>query len=163
MIFARSVCLIILSVQFSFCPTPPRMVRSFQYKTTQIKAMESSRKVLENLGYEIEFYTKESFLIKTSISPVKKDIRRYDYAIAIIVEDYVQVFIIAQKHVFKRGSELSIGGGKSITDVDAVDWLPYSLQQKIFWPLVDEFSKFNMKIIQDFSEFEFNQIKSKKA
>jgi len=125
--------------------------------------MENSRKVLENLGYNIEFYTKESFLIKTSVSPVKKDLRRYDYSIAILIEDYIQVFIIAQKHVFKRGSETSIGGGKSITEKDAVDWLPYSLQQKIFWPLIDEFSKFDMNEFQNVSELHLNQINSKIA
>jgi len=163
MIFTRTICIIILSVQFSFCPTPPRMVKSFQYNSSQLKAMENSRKVLENLGYNIEFYTKESFLIKTSVSPVKKDLRRYDYSIAILIEDYIQVFIIAQKHVFKRGSETSIGGGKSITEKDAVDWLPYSLQQKIFWPLIDEFSKFDMNEFQNVSELHLNQINSKIA
>ncbi|HIA23066.1 MAG TPA: hypothetical protein EYN76_01355, partial [Candidatus Marinimicrobia bacterium] len=63
------------------------MVRSFRYNSSQLKAMEISRKVLENLGYDIEFYTKESYLIKTTVAPIKKDLRRYDYAIAVIVED----------------------------------------------------------------------------
>ncbi len=115
--------------------------------------MEISRKVLENLGYDIEFYTKESYLIKTTVAPIKKDLRRYDYAIAVIVEDHVQVYIIAQKQVFKRGSETTIGGGKSITEADAVDWLPYSIQQKIFLPLIEEFSKYGLKEIQNISTF----------
>lgn len=154
----RTFLLIFLSIQFSFCPTPPRMVRLFNYNSSQTKALEISRKVLENLNYKIELYTKESNLIKTTISPIKKDVRRYDYAIAVLVEDHVQVFIIAQKHVFKRGSESSIGGGKSITETDAVDWLPYSLQQKIFWPLIDEFSKYDFKEIQNISSFTPEQI-----
>ena len=125
--------------------------------------MEISRKVLENLGYDIEFYTKESYLIKTTVAPVKKDLRRYDYAIAVIVEDYVQVYIIAQKQVFKRGSETTIGGDKSITEADAVDWLPYSIQQKIFWPLIEEFSKYGLKEIQNISAFQSEKINNVNA
>ena len=125
--------------------------------------MEISRKVLENLGYDIEFYTKESYLIKTTVAPVKKDLRRYDYAIAVIVEVHVQVYIIAQKQIFKRGSETTIGGGKSITEADIVDWLPYSIQQKIFWPLIEEFSKYGLKEIQNISAFQSEKINNVNA
>ena len=139
------------------------MVRSFRYNSSQLKAMEISRKVLENLGYAIEFYTKESYLIKTTVAPVKKKLRRYDYAIAVIVEDHVQVYIIAQKQIFKRGSETTIGGGKSITEADIVDWLPYSIQQKIFWPLIEEFSKYGLKEIQNISAFQSEKINNVNA
>ena len=125
--------------------------------------MEISRKVLENLGYDIEFYTKESYLIKTTVAPVKNNLRRYDYAIAVIVEDHVQVYIIAQKQIFKRGSETTIGGGKSITEADIVDWLPYSIQQKIFWPLIEEFSKYGLKEIQNISAFQSEKINNVNA
>ena len=139
------------------------MVRNFRYDSSQLKAMEISRKVLENLGYDIEFYTKESYLIKTTVAPIKKDLRRYDYAIAVIVEDHVQVYIIAQKQIFKRGSETTIGGGKSITEADIVDWLPYSIQQKIFWPLIEEFSKYGLKEIQNNSAFQSEKINNVNA
>ena len=139
------------------------MVRNFRYDSSQLKAMEISRQVLENLGYDIEFYTKESYLIKTTVAPIKKDLRRYDYAIAVIVEDHVQVYIIAQKQIFKRGSETTIGGGKSITEADIVDWLPYSIQQKIFWPLIEEFSKYGLKEIQNISAFQSEKINNVNA
>lgn len=163
MFIARTLLITLLSVQFSFCPTPPRMVRSFRYNMSQIKAMETSKKVLENLGYNIDLYTKESFFITTKSSPIKKDLRRYDYALAVIVQDHVQVFIIAEKYIFKRGSDVSIGGSKEITEVDAVDWLPYSIQQKIFWPLIDEFSKYGLKEIQNFSYLQNPKRKTKNA
>jgi len=115
------------------------MVRHFQYSVSQNEALILCREILEDMGYAIEFYTKESYLIKTSNRPVSGDLRKYDYSLAIIVEDRVDVYIIAQKHIFKRSSETSIGGGKSMTEMDTVDWLPYSLQQKIFWPLIKEF------------------------
>ncbi len=116
------------------------MVRSFRYQVSQEEALLLSRQILEDLGYEIEFYTKESYLIKTILSPLKKDFRRYDYSLAIVVEDHVDVYIIAQKNIFKRGSETSLGGGKPMTETDTVDWLPYSLQKKIYLPLINEFS-----------------------
>jgi len=127
------------------------MVRYFYYNTSQNSAFEHTKRVLENLGYDIELFTNESYTITTKISPIKKDIRRYDYSLAIIVEDQVQVYIIAQKYIYKRGSETNLGGEKELTEADAVDWLPYSLQQKIFWPLIDEFKKHGIKEIQNLS------------
>lgn len=144
---AHAILFILLSVQFSFCPTPPRMARSFYYHSGQDDALENCKKVLEALGYEILTFTKESHMITTKISPIKKDFRRYDYSLALIVEDQVNVYIIAQKHIFKRGSEMSIGGGSAITESDPVDWMPYSLQQKVFWPLIEELSKYGIKEI----------------
>lgn len=151
MFTTRSLLAVIISVQFSFCPNPPRMVRHFQYQVSQEEALTLSRIVLENLGYEIEFYTKESHLIITFNTPIKKDYRRYDYSLAVIVEDQVKVYIIAQKHIFKRSSEASFGGGKSMTEMDTVDWLPYSLQQKIYWPLINEFAKNGLTQIESLS------------
>jgi len=141
MVNTRSVLAVLISLQFSFCPNPPRMVRHFRFQVSQEEALSLSRTILENLGYKIEFYTKESHLITTVKTPIKKDFRRYDYSLALIVQDQIEVYIIAQKHVFKRSSESSLGGGKSMTDIDTVDWLPYSIQQKIYWPLIDEFEK----------------------
>jgi hypothetical protein len=151
MFIARSLLTVLVSIQFSFCPAPPRMVRHFEYQISQEEALSLSRTVLENLGYEIEFYTKESHLIKTINTPIKKDYRRYDYSLAVIVEDQVDVYIIAQKHIFKRSSESSLGGGKSMTELDTVDWLPYSLQQKIYWPLINEFEKNGLTQIKTIS------------
>lgn len=151
MFTTRSLLAVIISIQFSFCPNPPRMVRHFQYQVSQEEALTLSRTVLENLGYEIEFYTKESHLIITFNTPIKKDYRRYDYSLAVIVEDQVKVYIIAQKHIFKRSSEASLGGGKSMTEMDTVDWLPYSLQQKIYWPLINEFAKNGLTQIESLS------------
>lgn len=148
MFATRSLFAILISVQFSFCPNPPRMVRHFRYQVSQKEALSISRMVLENQGYEIEFYTKESHLIKTFNTPIKKDFRRYDYSLAVIVADQVEVYIIAQKHIFKRSSEASLGGGKSMTEMDTVDWLPYSLQQKIYLPLIDEFAKNGLTLIE---------------
>ncbi len=151
MFITRSLLTVLVSIQFSFCPDPPRMVRHFEYQVSQEEVLSLSRTVLENLGYEIEFYTKESHLIKTINTPIKKDYRRYDYSLAVIVEDQVDVYIIAQKHIFKRSSEASLGGGKSMTELDTVDWLPYSLQQKIYWPLINEFEKYGLTQIKTIS------------
>ena len=163
MFTTRSLLAVIISVQFSFCPNPPRMVRHFQYQVTQEEALILSRTVLENLGYEIEFYTKESHLIITFNTPIKKDYRRYDYSLAVIVEDQVEVYIIAQKHIFKRSSETSIGGGKSMTEMDTVDWLPYSLQQKIYWPLINEFAKNGLTQIESISLHHLNNYSPENA
>ncbi len=130
----------IMAVQFSMCPEPPRMIRYFSYKGSPEEALQTCKQTLEGMGYDIAYYAPESFLLVTTPQPVARDIRRYDYALAVYVEDYIHVHIIAQKYVFKRGSETSIGG-KKLVATETSDRLPYSLQQKIFFPLIAAFKE----------------------
>jgi hypothetical protein len=79
---------------------------------------------------------------------VKKDIRQYDFRIAVLVEDRVEVIIVAQRKVFKRDSEASIGG-KDLIQTEVSDKLPYSLQRFIFYPIIDEFTKNGLVEVED--------------
>jgi len=133
----------IMAVQFSMCPEPPRMIRYFTYEGSPEEALKSCKQTLEAMGYSIDFYAPESFLLITTPQPVARDIRRYDYALAVYVEDYIHVHIIARKYIFKRGSETSIGG-KELVATETSDRLPYSLQQKIFFPLIAAFEDAGM-------------------
>lgn len=90
------------------------------------------------MGYGIDWLVPESRLIITAPEKVAKDIRRYDYRLVVQITDVIAVTIIARKHIFKRGSEWSIGG-QEITGIEPQDRIPYSLQQKIFFPLIDAF------------------------
>jgi hypothetical protein len=116
------------------------MIRYFSYEGSPEEALQTCKQTLEAMGYRIDFYAPESYLLVTTPQPVARDIRRYDYALAVYVEDYIHVHIIAQKYVFKRGSETSIGG-KELVATETSDRLPYSLQQKIFFPLIAAFEE----------------------
>ena len=126
----RSFLSVLLAVQFSFCPERPRMIRYFDYEFTQKQALSVAKDSLLDLGY--------FFLTKSQ--PVEKDIRKYNYRIAVVVEDRVEVVIVANRQIFKRDSEASIGG-RDLIQTQTSDKLPYSLQRSIFYPIIDEFSR----------------------
>ena len=105
----RSFLSIVLAVQFSFCPERPRMIRYFDYEYTQKEALTIARDSLLDLGYKIDLSAPEGYFFLTKPQPVKKDIRQYDYRIAVLVEDRVEIVIVAQRKIFKRDSEASIG------------------------------------------------------
>jgi hypothetical protein len=85
----------------------------------------------------------------TKMQGVKKKIfGQYDYRIAVLVEDRVEVIIVAQRKVFKRDSEASIGG-KDMIQTEVSDKLPYTLQRSIFYPIIDEFTKNGLVEVED--------------
>ena len=122
----RSFLSIVLAVQFSFCPERPRMIRYFDYEYTQKEALTIARDSLLDLGYKIDLSAPEGYFFLTKPQPVKKDIRQYDYRIAVLVEDRVEIVIVAQRKIFKRDSEASIGG-RDLIQAQIADKLPLSL------------------------------------
>ena len=136
----RSLLSVLLAVQFSFCPERPRMIRYFDYEYTQKEALSIAKNSLLDLGYKIDLSAPEGYFFLTKPQPVEKDIRKYSYRIAVVVEDRVEVVIVAQRQIFKRDSEASIGG-RDLIQTQASDKLPYSLQRSIFYPIIDEFSR----------------------
>ena len=136
----RSLLSVLLAVQFSFCPERPRMIRYFDYEYTQKEALSIAKNSLLDLGYKIDLSAPEGYFFLTKPQPVEKDIRKYSYRIAVVVEDRVEVVIVAQRQIFKRDSEASIGG-RDLIQTQTSDKLPYSLQRSIFYPIIDEFSR----------------------
>ena len=144
----RTFLSVVLALQFSFCPERPRMIRYFDYEYTQKEALVVAKDSLLDLGYKIDLYAPEGYLFLTKPQPVEKDIRKYSYRIAVIVEDRVEVVIVAQRQIFKRDSEASIGG-KDLIQNQISDKLPYSLQRSIFYPIIDEFSMNGLVEVSD--------------
>ena len=144
----RTFLSVVLALQFSFCPERPRMIRYFDYEYTQKEALVVAKDSLLDLGYKIDLSAPEGYLFLTKPQPVEKDIRKYSYRIAVIVEDRVEVFIVAQRQIFKRDSEASIGG-KDLIQNQISDKLPYSLQRSIFYPIIDEFSMNGLVEVSD--------------
>ncbi|RZP30676.1 hypothetical protein EVA23_02465 [bacterium] len=124
------------------------MIRYFDYEYTQKEALVVAKDSLLDLGYKIDLSAPEGYLFLTKPQPVEKDIRKYSYRIAVIVEDRVEVVIVAQRQIFKRDSEASIGG-KDLIQNQISDKLPYSLQRSIFYPIIDEFSMNGLVEVSD--------------
>ncbi len=135
--FLQLILLVFLAVRFGGCPDPPRMVREFDYQTTQNEAFSTCKEVLSSLQYDIDIFSPESHFMVTKPKRLRKTLRRYDYIVAIYITDRVEVFIAAQRSIFKRGSELSIGG-KTLIEKQTEDTIPVSLQKKIFIPIINQ-------------------------
>ncbi len=134
------------------CPMPPMMVRYFHFEGEKRIALEKTRDVLESLGYNVDVFAPESDFMVTKASRLKRDLRRYDYALAVYITDMIQIHIIAEKYVFKRGSEASFGGGEVLTEKQTSDRLPYEIQQKVFWPIINALKAKGIK--EDTEKFE---------
>ena len=124
------------------------MIRYFNYDCAQDEALELAKNSLLDLGYKIDLMAPEGYFMVTKMQGVKKDIRQYAFRIAVLVEDRVEVIIVAQRKVFKRDSEASIGG-KDLIQTETSDRLPYSLQRSIFYPIIDEFTKNGLVEVED--------------
>ena len=124
------------------------MIRNFNYQCAQEEALSLAKNSLLDLGYKIDLVAPEGYFMLTKMQSVKKDIRQYDFRIAVLVEDRVEVIIVAQRKVFKRDSEASIGG-KDLIQNEVADKLPYSLQRSIFYPIIDEFTKSGLVEVED--------------
>ena len=124
------------------------MIRYFNYECAQKEALELAKNSLLDLGYKIDLMAPEGYLMVTKMQGVKKDIRQYDFRIVVLVEDRVEVIIVAQRKVFKRDSEASIGG-KDLIQIEVSDKLPYSLQRSIFYPIINEFTKNGLVEVKD--------------
>ncbi len=122
---------LLILVQLSTCIHPDRMVRYYEYHSPPSETFDECKHLLTTLGYTIEIATREEGILTTEFRHVSKDIRRYDYAIAILVKDVIEVYIIAKRHIFKRGSETSIGSDM-FTGAQTSDMLPYSIQSRLF-------------------------------
>jgi allophanate hydrolase subunit 2 len=124
------------------------MIRYFNYDCAQDEALELAKNSLLDLGYKIDLMAPEGYFMVTKMQGVKKDIRQYAFRIAVLVEDRVEVIIVAQRKVFKRDSEASIGG-KDLIQTETSDRLPYSLQRSIFYPIINEFTKNGLVEVED--------------
>ena len=73
-------------------------------------------------------------MLTTKPTQLRKVLRKYDYIIYVQVSDRINIHISAERSIFNRGSESSIGGS-SMTIKQTETYLPASIQMKIFEPI----------------------------
>ena len=116
------------------CSNPPRMNKTYDFKKTKLEVLKICKDILQDLDYEIDIYAPESFMLTTKSTRLRRVLRRFDYVIYLEVSDRIEVHISAERSIFNRGSESSIGGeGIILKQVET--YMPYSLQKKIFEPI----------------------------
>ena len=116
------------------CSNPPRMNKTYDFKKTKLEVLNICKDILQDLDYEIDIYAPESFMLTTKSTRLRRVLRRFDYVIYLEVSDRIEVHISAERSIFNRGSESSVGGeGIILKQVET--YMPYSLQKKIFEPI----------------------------
>jgi len=110
------------------------MVREYIYEIPKSDVLEHCRDVLVKLDYEIDIYASETDILITKPLKIRRALRRYDYIVFVQVTDRIEIFVAAERSVFKRGSESTVGGS-SLIEKQSEDALPFSLQKRILIPI----------------------------
>ena len=110
------------------------MNKTYDFKKTKLEVLKICKDILQDLDYEIDIYAPESFILTTKSTRLRRVLRRFDYVIYLEVSDRIEVHISAERSIFNRGSESSVGG-EGIILKQVEPYMPYSLQKKIFEPI----------------------------
>jgi len=110
------------------------MVREYIYEIPKSDVLEHCRDILVKLDYEIDIYASETDILITKPIKIRRALRRYDYIVFVQVTDRIEIFVAAERSVFKRGSESTVGGS-SLIEKQSEDALPFTLQKRILIPI----------------------------
>ena len=110
------------------------MVREYIYEIPKSDVLEHCRNLLVKLDYEIDIYASETDILITKPIKIRRTLRRYDYIVFVQVTDRIEIFVAAERSVFKRGSESTVGGS-GLIEKQSEDTLPLSLQKRILIPI----------------------------
>ena len=130
----KPVFSLFLIFQIIQCTNPPRMVREYIYEIPKSDVLEHCRNILVKLDYEIDIYASETDILITKPIKIRRGLGRYDYIVFVQVTDRIEIYVAAERSVFNRGSESTIGGS-SLIEKQSEDALPFSLQKKILIPI----------------------------
>ena len=119
-----------LIFQIIQCTNPPRMVREYIYEIPKSDVLEHCRDILVKLDYEIDIYASETDILITKPIKIRRALRRYDYIVFVQISDRIEIYVAAERSIFKRGSESTVGGS-GLIEKQSEDALPFSLQKKI--------------------------------
>ena len=110
------------------------MVREYIYEIPKSDVLEHCRDLLVKLDYEIDIYASETDILITKPIKIRRVLSRYDYIVFVQVTDRIEIFVAAERSVFKRGSESTVGGS-SLIEKQSEDALPFTLQKRILIPI----------------------------
>ena len=126
--------LLILTALIVGCTNPPRMNRAYDFSGNKLETLDICRKLLQQLEYEIDIYAPESFMLTTKPTRLRRVLRKYDYIVYIKISDRINIHVAAERNIFNRGSETTIGS-TSIVIKQTETYLPTAIQKKIFDPI----------------------------
>ena len=110
------------------------MVREYSYQIPKSDVLEHCRNILIKQDYDIDIYASESDILITKPIKIRRGLRRFDYTVFVQITDRIEIYVAAERSIFKRGSESTVSGSGLFTK-QSEDTLPFSLQNKILIPI----------------------------
>jgi len=110
------------------------MVREYIYEIPKSDVLEHCRDLLVKLDYEIDIYASETDILITKPIKIRRVLSRYDYIVFVQVTDRIEIYVAAERSVFKRGSESTVGCS-SLIEKQSEDAFPFTLQKRILIPI----------------------------
>ena len=130
----KPVFSLFLIFQIIQCTNPPRMVREYSYQIPKSDVLEHCRNILIKQDYDIDIYASESDILITKPIKIRRGLRRFDYTVFVQITDRIEIYVAAERSIFKRGSESTVSGS-GLFAKQSEDTLPFSLQKKILIPI----------------------------
>jgi hypothetical protein len=110
------------------------MVREYSYQIPKSDVLEHCRNILIKQDYDIDIYASESDILITKPIKIRRGLRRFDYTVFVQITDRIEIYVAAERSIFKRGSESTVSGS-GLFAKQSEDTLPFSLQKKILIPI----------------------------
>ena len=110
------------------------MVREYSYQIPKSDVLEHCRNILIKHDYDIDIYASESDILITKPIKIRRGLRRFDYTVFVQITDRIEIYVAAERSIFKRGSESTVSGS-GLFAKQSEDTLPFSLQKKILIPI----------------------------
>tara|TARA_Y100001970_G_scaffold272332_1_gene368917 strand:+ start:586 stop:1029 length:444 start_codon:yes stop_codon:yes gene_type:complete len=137
--------LIFLAIKFSFCPEYPRMVMHFDYQGSQKETLLKIRSILEQNGFKILEYAPEDGFLFTDYKEFNWGTGRRLLAVAVHINDKVKLTGMGKMDI----PITDLGEPEDLLEIKDVDRLPYNIQKKTFFTLVEPFEEIGLKLINN--------------
>ena len=143
MLNINSVILILFAIKFSFCPDYPRMVMNFSYNGEPKVILSKIKQTLENEGFKIIEYAPEDGFLFTDYKEFNWGTGKRILSVSIHVHDKITI-----NGMGKMDIPISdIGEPDQLLNLKSFDRLPYGVQKKTFYTLIEPLEKLGIKQI----------------
>ena len=140
-----SFFLITLALNFSFCPTYPRMVLFFSYNNDKTDALLDIRNLLEEDDFKILEYAPEDGFLFTDYKEYNWGTGRRLLAYVVHITDRIKITGMGKMDV----PVSDLGKPNELQKIKEFDRLPYSVQKNTFLNIIESLENLGYKQLKE--------------
>jgi hypothetical protein len=140
-----SFFLITLALNFSFCPTYPRMVLFFSYNNDKTDALLDIRNLLEEDDFKILEYAPEDGFLFTDYKEYNWGTGRRLLAYVVHITDKIKITGMGKMDV----PVSDLGKPNELQKIKEFDRLPYSVQKNTFLNIIESLENLGYKQLKE--------------